>query len=264
MMLRVVTRDRAGLFLLTRCLWLCILMGAWLSVNAQSSTSSGSLTGPTQEILTAFLSTQATLWASRQQLMSQNPSIEEIQTWYQQHATELTAQQQRAQMIAAALPRHYLICVRPIYFPAGASQTVKDFLVAKSNLSNLRAQIYNQQLQSTGEVNDSQVEATFCTQNAGAVMQQVDRAQSLTREFTNRQNTMPPPLSLPANASPDLIAFLRLRDQVLRERIKIIKQHAADSSEVSSAALQQWDQQNRTRLQQMQQQAQVLANAQTN
>jgi hypothetical protein len=69
---------------------------------------------------------------------------------------------------------------------------------------------------------------------------------------------MPPPLVIPPNDSPQMKAYLIVRDQLTRDRIQTMNQYRAANREVQAAAMQQWQHQNADRLQHLRDLAQAL------
>jgi len=65
---------------------------------------------------------------------------------------------------------------------------------------------------------------------------------------------------MPPNASPQMQAYLTARDQLMRADVAFENQHINDDPATKQAALQQWQQQNATQIQQLQQMAQTLSN----
>ena len=155
----------------------------------------------------------------------------------------------------------------PPNIPANASSTAKDFLTTRAALANARAQIHNQLLNALPmEVSDVQIsqmqqsEGQLFQQQQGANLQlQAQRAQTLANESARQPMPVPPPLSIPPGSSPQMVAFLTARDQLMRDQITFSNQYVAATPAVREAAMEQWTQQNASRVQQVQALAQTLS-----
>ena len=211
--------------------------------------------------LQTFQAERQALAGEVQNLIAQGATSDQIQAWHQQNQARITAQQKLAQAISASQPAQPIGYITDVNVPAGASQTMEDFLTARADLFNLRAQLHNQQLQSSGTVDEAQVNAAFQQQNATVLQAQVQRAQVVAAESDQQTQPTPPPLVVPAGATPQVAAFLTLRDQLMRDFIQLHNQNIASTPAVREAALQQWSQQNAGRIQQLRQQAQNLSAA---
>jgi hypothetical protein len=211
---------------------------------------------PSSAVVAAFQAEQEALGESLHQLMAQGATPAQIETWHQQNASRIAAQQQRAQAMSAAQPRQPMPYATDVEIPEGASQTMEDFLTARANLQNARAQLHNQQLQGTGTVDETQVDTAFQKQNAAALQAQQQRAQTLAQESDSQPLPVPPPLAIPPGSSPAMQQFLTLRDQLMRGEIEVHNQNLNLSYADRQTAIQHWHQQNVTSFQQLQQLAQ--------
>ncbi len=211
--------------------------------------------------LQAFQVQQRTLTQSELALMSSGATPAQIQAWQQQNAVALAAQKRQVMEMAANSALQPMATVSQPTIPANASQMLKDFLTTQAALANARAQIHNQLLSAMpSEVSDAQLgqmqqtEAQLFQQQEGATLQlQTQRAQALASASAQQPIPLPPPLSIPANASPQLAAFLTARDQLMRDRITVFNQYATATPAIRQAALQEWEQQNAAQVQQLQQ-----------
>jgi hypothetical protein len=234
--------------------------------TANSSATSNPPAGaaPSAAALAAFQTEQQALGESLRQLMAQGATPAQIEAWHQQNASRIAAQQQRAQAMSAAQPRQPMPYVTHVEIPEGASETMEDFLTARANLQNARAQLHNQQLQSTGHVDETQVETAFQKQNAAALQAQAQRAQTLAQESDSQPLPVPPPLTIPPGSSPAMQQFLTLRDQLMRGEVQMHNQNLSLSFADRAKALQQWREQNADRFKQLQSFAQNMSAAAAN
>jgi hypothetical protein len=168
----------------------------------------------------------------------------------------LAAQQQRAQQIATALSVQPIPIISEVVIPEGASKEMADFLTTQADLSNRAAQLHNQQTPNA--------DAVFQQQNAAALQAQQQRAQVMAAQSASVTLPMPPPLQIPPNATPQMAAFLTARDQLMRDQIQLQNQYATATPSAKQAAMQQWQQANAARTQQLQQLAQTLSSTPTN
>jgi hypothetical protein len=144
--------------------------------------------------------------------------------------------------------------------PANASPEMKEFLQNQATLADkmelLRSQGPN------GTLNP-QMFAQFRQQNADLLARQSQLAKIIAQQQTKNTLSAPPPLQIPPKASPQLAAYLKLRDQIMRDQIAFMNQHKTDDLATRQAAMQKWRQENATRLQQLQQLTQALTQAAT-
>jgi hypothetical protein len=259
------TPSRARGPILRTCFVVLLLLAGASSIRelwAQSVPTTSSSAPSLSALLATFQSEQQSLETSFQQLVAQDATPAQLQAWQQQNASRIAAQQQRAQAISASQPVQPMPYVTDVNIPAGASPTMQDFLTERANLQNARAQIYNQQLQSTGTVDEAKVEATFQNQNSATLEVQAQRARTLAQESASQPLPTPPALVIPPGASANLQQFLALHDQLTREEIQVHNQRLALSYADRQAAIEQWRQQNAASFQQLQLLAQQLANDQ--
>jgi hypothetical protein len=215
-------------------------------------------TAPSTAQIAVFKSVQQSLAASLQPLISQGATPAQLEAWQQQNATQLAAQRQQAQVVATSQPAQPIPIVTEVEVPEGASQTMEDFLTERAKLQNAKAQLFNQQLQSSSTVDKEQIEATFQSQNATAIAAQAQRATILSQEGSQQPLPVPPPLTVPAGASAQMKAFLTLRDQLMREHVSLWNQNLSATPAEREASLLQWQQQNASSIQQLQLLAQNL------
>lgn len=195
----------------------------------------------------------------RRALIAQGATAEQLAAWRQQNAARFSAQVQRANDMAAVSNAAAAVQPRPmitqVTVPEGASQEMADFLTTQADLQNRRAQLHNAQTPNAA--------AVFQQQNSVEIAAQQQRAQDLGTQAASQPRPVPPPLVIPANTPPQLAAFLTLRDQLMRERIALWNQNLHATPEARQAALAQWQQQNASRLTQLQTSAVNLSTSST-
>jgi hypothetical protein len=223
-----------------------------------------------QSTLQAFRQEQQALFQERQALMDQGATQEQLAAWRQQNAPQFAAQQQRAQALASASALELRPTNARPTIPANASPALRDFLTTQVALANARAQIHNQLTQgmpataSAGQVSrmEQQERQTFQQQHGGDMQLQVQRAQALALVSAQTPLKLPPATpNIPANASPQMKAFLTARNQLMREQVQMHNQYLTSDPATRQAAMQQWRQQNAGLIQQFQQATQNLAQA---
>jgi len=245
-----------------------VLISFLLVKTSFGQTAVVSQPAPTQApsaTLQAYQQQQQALAQSFSALMAQGATPQQMAAWQQQNAAALAAQQQQAQAMgmASALQPRELISQPPV--PPNASQTVKDYLAAQVTLNNAKAQIHNQLIQSVAgqsltsdQLTQLQQQETqlFQQQYGQQLQQQAQRAQTLANESAQTPLPVPGPTVVPPNATPQLAAYLALRDQLMQARVQVWNQYVNADPSVRDAAMQQWQQQNAAQFQQLQQLAQ--------
>ena len=208
---------------------------------------SGAPTQPTTE--QTYQQEQRALAQEMQGLLAQGATPQQVQAWQAQNAVRLAAQQQRAQDMAAASltawMAHPLSMISEVQIPEGASPEMTDFLTTRADLHNRLAQLHNAQTPNA--------DATFQQQNQAEIQAQTQRAAVIATQATPQAALpVPPPLVIPADATPQVRAYLVLSDQLMRERIALINQYVSSDPVTKNAALLQWQQQNADRFKQLQ------------
>lgn len=256
----------------------CLLVAippAWGQTTPTASASaSQSSSLPTlsfnQATLRVFQTQQQALAQSLRALLAQNPTPQQWQAWQQQNTVAMAAQQQRALALGAASALQPIPYITDVTVPDDASPTLSAFLVAQADLANARAQIHNQSIQQLsasgqtpattqlGQMGQTEMQQ-FEAQNATQLQAQQQRAQTLAAEVAQQPIPVPPPLVIPAGISSVTAAYLRLHDQVMRDRVALMNQYRTATPDVQQAAWQQWEQQNAARVQQMQALAQNIS-----
>jgi hypothetical protein len=140
--------------------------------------------------------------------------------------------------------------------PANASPEMKEFLENRAKLSGLFNQVRSQ---GTNGAPNLQALAQFQEQNKALLDRQRELSQTISEQQAKNPLPTPAPLQIPPGCSPQLADYLTARDQLMRDQIAFMNQHRTDDPPTRQTAMQQWRQQNATRFQQVQQQAQALA-----
>ena len=227
-------------------------------VSAQAATPSQAF----QATLSTFLTGQRKLAQQMDALMAQGATAAQLDAWRQQNAAAIQAQQKLAISLAAATPPQPIPYITDVTLPEGATQEMTDFLTTRADLANRFAQWHNQQIQGSSSAADTM--AAFQQQNAAELQAQQQRAQVLAAQSAAQPMPVPAPLVIPPGSTPQLKAFLTLRDQLMRDEIALRNANLSSTPAVRAAALQQWHQQNAARFQQLQQLAQNLSSSTSN
>jgi hypothetical protein len=233
-------------------------------ISSQESASSATLAAYQQE--------QEALVQEWQTLVSQGATQQQLDVWLQQNAMQLQAQQQLAQILALESALQPMPVITSVDIPANASSTLQDFLMGQASLANAGAQIYNQLLQAMpSAVTEQDIDSMeqqkvqlFQQQYAGDLQLQAQRAQILAAESASQPIPVPEPPVIPPDAPPQLQAYLTARNALATERAQLWNQYAAADPAVRQAAMQQWQQQNAGRLEQLSEMAQELSNSTAN
>ncbi len=219
-------------------------------------------------VLLTFQQEQQSLLQEQQALLSQGATPQQFQAWIQQNASRLAAQQQRAQALSAASNAQPWPLAKQLPLPATLSPMLSNLLTTQTALANVHAQLHNQEMATQagqsptpaqkGQIHE-QEEQQFEQQNVSTLTLQAQQAQTLGEASAQASLPLPPPLQLPPNITPQLAAYLVLHDQMMREQIQVRNQYVAATPVAREAALQQWEQQNAGRVQQLQEQAEALS-----
>lgn len=253
-----------GCFLLSKVAW---GQSALISSAVVSPPSS---VAPTSDVASTFQQEQLALCQEIQAQITNGATQQQLAAWYQRNASRFAAQEKRSEAMAAARALMPMPANEHPNIPANASPTLKAFLIAQITLGNARAQIHNQLLQQAAGAGSNLTPTQlnqlhekegqlFQQQNASAIKLQAQRAQTLSNAAAQTPFPMPPPLKFPSNASPQLQAFLTVRDQVIRSQMQVINQYRLADPKAQQAALQKWQQQNAGLLQQMHVKATALS-----
>jgi len=145
--------------------------------------------------------------------------------------------------------------------PANATPELKEFL---ENRAKLNAKMDELRGQGTTGVINPQAYAQFQKDNADLLKRQADLGKIIAQQQAGHPQMPPPPLQVPANASPQLKAFLTARDQLTRDQIAFENQHRTDDPDARKAAMQQWRKDNAARLAELQQLSRALQSSAAN
>jgi len=247
------------------------------AIFAQTSapTASTPITSGTQASIStvqAYQQEQQALSTEMSALFSQGATQQQIEAWQTQNAPRFAAQQALAQQMAAESALQPMPDMGQPNIPANASPTMKDFLANQAALINARAQIHNQLLSALpAEVTLDQVSQMqsqemqlFQQQQAQQISNQQQQATTLAAESANTPIPVPSSASIPANATPQMQAFLNLRFQLMHDQIVMLNQNIGVDTQTRNQAIQQWMTQNATRMQQLQTLATNLTPATSN
>ncbi len=200
----------------------------------------------------------------------------QVNTWQKQNASAFALQQQRAEAMVVAWGMRTQAVSGEARIPAGASPTLKDYLVTQAALAKSRANIHNQLVQQATPSGQSLTfvqysalrqneDRLFRQQNATLLSLQQQRMQELASASAQIVHPIPAAVVIPAGTSPEKAAYLTNRNALNRSMIQLQNQYAAADPSVRSAALSAWFKQNGQQLSQLQQeQAQFLSTAGTN
>jgi hypothetical protein len=241
------------------------VMGA--ATFAQSGAVAPATTG-TSITLDTFQQEQQALVQEWETLASQGATQDQQAAWYQQIAPRIQAQQQRADALGAASALQPLPTVTRANIPPGASQTLKNFLTTQALLANAHARLHNQLLQSLpsgatpdqiSAIHQQEIQA-FQQQHAADLTLQSQRAAALAAASASQPLPVPRPAAIPPNATPQWKAYLTARDALALGWVRNRNQYLTADPATRQAAIQQWQQQNAARLDQLRQLAQQLSN----
>lgn len=142
--------------------------------------------------------------------------------------------------------------------PANATPEMKEFMENRTTLMEKMAEL-RQQNPSANGAPDPKILAQFREQNKALFDRQQQLAQVIGRQQAKNPLPEPPPLQIPPDATPEMKTYLTARDQLMRDQVAFMNQHRTDEPPARQAAMQQWRQQNAARFQQLQQEAQAMA-----
>ena len=246
--------------------WLGVLI-CFISAGAalgQTSPVSPSTTAASQASLQAILQQRQALFQQQQTLRAQGAGTQALQTWRQQHEAQLNSLNQQLQTWSASQPQRAMPIIQEISVPENATPEMVEFLTNRAQLANSRAQLHNQALTAGNAVANQTTNQQWRQQNAALLQRQQQLAQVIAQQQAQTPMKLPPATpNIPANASPQLKAFLTARNQLMREEIQMRNQYATADPATRQAAMRQWRQQNAAQFQQLQQQARALAQTQS-
>jgi hypothetical protein len=143
--------------------------------------------------------------------------------------------------------------------PLNASPEMKEFLENREKLGKAFSDFHSQLASEKppGFFRDAMQQ--FRKQNKALIDRQALLAQLISQQQVGNPVTALPPLQIPPSASPEMKTYLTARDRLMRDQMAMLSKHRTDDPAVRQVAMQQWRQQNANRFQQLQQQAQALA-----
>jgi len=128
-------------------------------------------------------------------------------------------------------------------------------------LANNFSHLHDQNLRAGSNAVSSQEEiAQFRLQNADLLKRQAELSQIINQQQAQKPLPEPPPLILPANATPQLQAYLTKRDQLIRGQIQVMNDYRTADPKTREDAVQKWRQQNAGLMEQVRLEAQALDN----
>ena len=208
--------------------------------------------------MTEFLQNRTILAAKMAQINSGDPQA--LTQFQQQNAALLQRQTQLTQTIAQQQASNTLPTPPALQIPPNAFPQLQAFLTAQDLLKRDEITFMNQHLNDTPATQLAAIQQ-WHQQTASRRLQLQQLAQAAFPSSSSNAMPVPPPLQMPPNASPSLQAFLLAQDQFKRDQIAFMNQHMNDDPATQAAAIQQWQQQNAARFQQIQQMAQALSNS---
>jgi hypothetical protein len=143
---------------------------------------------------------------------------------------------------------------------ANATPEIKEFIQNRETLTQRMAQL-RQQNPSTNAALDPKVIAQFQHDNAALLQRQKEIEQIIGQQQAKNPLPASSQLQIPPNALPQMQDYLAAHDQLMRDMADFMKQHQGDAPAARRAAIQQWQQQNASRFQQLQQESHALAQA---
>ncbi len=238
-----------------------------------TTTASGSFASPVTQngsSGSSYLREQQALAKGMQNLLAGGATWQQVKAWQQQNASTLATLQQQAISMANASASHVMAAVGQPNIPVDASPALKDFLQTQATLANARAQIHNQLLQQTAtpgqtlsqaQVVQMQVQEmrVFRQRYAGDLQLLAQQAQRVANASPSTLVGLPPAPVIPANAPPQMAAFLKAKYQLLLSQMQVVNQYVTAAPKVQEAAQLQWRGQNASSLTQLKQLEQNLS-----
>ena len=220
-----------------------------------------------QALLNTYQTNQTALVQEQQVLLASGATSEQFQAWQQQNAARFAAQQRRAQRISLLSVWEQLPDPGSAVVPAGASPALAAFLQERDGLAAAHVRLHNRRARAlptdatVQEVLQNQQDeaALFDRQQSAALVAQAQQAQVLAQQSAGQLAPLPPPLQIPAGATPQLAAYLTVRDALARAQIQLRNQYVGTDAATRQTVLEQWQQQNAPALQRLQALADALA-----
>ena len=253
-------------------------VGSAQSTRATLSPGGGAnsqLTSQIQNDLAVYHKEQQALAGEYGSLVESGASAQQIQAWMQNNAARLRAQAQRAQSMSqvsasATLPTSGIIRV-----PSGLSPTTTDFVNGQAALAQAFSSAHSRMTQNAGgagatvssaqiaRVDNSALQA-YLQQNASLLSQQRQRAAAMAAYVSQRTPDAPSTLAMPAGLSQGQAEYLQTRNQLWQRFVQFQKQYATADPSIRATAFEEWRRKNIALIEQLQSQAQNLAQASPN
>jgi hypothetical protein len=236
------------------------------------STSPVSSSAPT--LAQTVFQEQQTLGQEEQLLFSQGATPAQLAAWRVQNASSFLTLQANAAILGAQNEVQPFPLVMDITVPAGASTEMSEFLTVCADMTNDFVQIHNQQIQA---IPASVIQSLAQSPAAMAIVLGVEQSENTTFERLDalllkaQQGRaqdlasppaallLPPALLIPASATPQMAAFLTLRDQIERSQVAIWNANISGGQANVNAALFQWEQQNAASVAELAELAQAIS-----
>lgn len=150
-----------------------------------------------------------------------------------------------------------------VNLPPDASPELKEFLANRAVLAENFAQMRTARTAggNASPGKSTELAKTFQDQNQALLKRQAELGRKLAAQKVHAPLPMPPPLKMPPDATPEMQAFLKTRDQLTREQIQLMNQYQAADPAVRKAALKKWQDQNVARFQQLRAEGEAMVKA---
>ena len=223
----------------------------------------------------AFRQDQQALLQKESALIAQGATSEQLANWLQQNASQFSASNQRFEALSES-QAPFLPLQR---IPENASAAVKEFMQNQSVLADSLAQLQDRSSNvssastSGAQTNDGSQDSTQASdpvvaqwkeENASLLQRQEQLKQVIATEQAQEIAPTPPPSRIAPDASPLLRAYLALRDQLTLEKTQIANAYRSSDPATQAQVQIQWQQQNATRLVQLNQMALAVSQERQN
>ncbi len=242
------------------------------SSQQSSQLSTTPLASQNLATLQAYRKEQWALSNQEQALVAGGATPEQLETWHQQNASLFALQQRRAESMATASAVQLRTANGQPNIPADASPALRAFLATQATLVNARTQFHNQLVQQAAASGQSltfaqlaqiehQENQLFQQQNSALINLKAQQARALANAAAPMMRAGSAQPRIPANATPQMAAFLTTRYQIMQGLIQTSNQQANAAPAAREAAMQNWYKQNAGRFAQLQQEARNLSEA---
>ena len=249
-----------------------------LSVTSSCGQTSSSPNGASQQMLQqqstilGYQREQSALGAEYRTLVNSGASAEQIQRWIENNTSRIQAQAGRANTMTLASGSNGLPVGGTTRLPSEVTSAASNYVSNQGVLNRLVAppsmRVNALVSGSTSSLSQTQaVEAsssslkTILQENASALNQQRQLAATLA-EASIQQRPFPwSPATIPSGASPEVISFLRSRNQLSQQYAQFQMQYATSNVTTRAAAMVQWRKQNAALILQLQTEANNMTTA---